>query len=158
VLIALALFLIPYNWTSPSLSETKTNILIEAPVEPVMAYEVPLSLRVKQYLEGKGSPLAPETEYLMEQEHWRLLIAISAIESQFCKRKISYNCWGIGGDSAYKHYGSYREAIKSANDLIEHWQNKGKWLTVESMNCSYVVPCSDNWVRVTNKTLREIPK
>ena len=111
---------------------------------------------VKQYLESKQSPLAAHTEFLLQHEHWKLLIAVSAIESQFCKRKIDFNCWGIGGDSAYRHYKSYEEAITDAHNLIEKWHAKGRWLTVEDMNGSYVVPGNPNWVRVVNHTLEEI--
>ena len=114
------------------------------------------TLQIREFLESKNSPLAPETEVLLQQKHWKLLIAISAIESQYCKRQLGNNCWGIGGDSAYRHYGSVKEAIIDANDLIEHWQEKGRWLTVEDMNCHYVQPCNQNWVNVVNKVLLEL--
>jgi hypothetical protein len=109
-----------------------------------------------QYLKSKKSPLVPDAEYLLTQKHWRLLVAISAIESQYCKRLIAYNCFGVGGDSAYRHYASYRESVIDAEALIEKWQAKGKWLTIDSMNCSYVVPCNDNWVRVVKKVYGEL--
>lgn len=115
-----------------------------------------LSFEVKQFLESKKSPLAPHTELLLQQKHWKLLIAISAIESQYCKRKIGWNCWGIGGDSAYRKYPNIEAAIVDANALIESWQSKGKWLTPEEMNCSYVVPCNQNWVNVVNKVSKEL--
>lgn len=111
---------------------------------------------VRQFLESKGSPLAPDTEHLTSLKHWRLLIAISAIESQYCKRQLGYNCWGIGGDSAYRHYGSYQEAATDADALITRWQERGRWLTVEDMNCHYVVPCNQNWVNVVNQTLNHL--
>ena len=116
----------------------------------------PLPQLVRGYLEGKGSPLAPEVEFLISQKHWQLLIAISAIESQYCVRQIDFNCWGLGGDTSYRHYSSFRAAIQDANDLIEKWQQKGRWLTPEDMNCSYVVPCNPNWVRIVNKVLAEL--
>lgn len=117
---------------------------------------IQLNTRVREFLESKDSPLAPETDYLMSLKHWELLIAISAIESQYCKRKISYNCWGIGGDSAYRHYSSIREAAKDADALISRWQAKGRWLTVDDMNCHYVVPCNPNWVKVVNINLNTL--
>ena len=113
--------------------------------------------KVLAYLQSKQSPLShDEVGLLVEQKHWRLLIAVSAIESQYCKRQLGYNCWGIGGDSAYRHYKNFSEAIIDANALIEKWQQRGKWLTPEQMNCSYVVPCNENWVRTVNKVLQEI--
>lgn len=121
-----------------------------------VAQQEQLNSQVKGFLESKESPLAPETEYLLEKKHWKLLIAVSAIESQYCKRQLGFNCWGIGGDSAYRHYGSVREAIDDADALITRWQERGRWLTVEDMNCHYVVPCNPNWVRVVNQVLAEL--
>lgn len=111
---------------------------------------------VRAFLESKNSPLAPHTDFLLQQEHWKLLIAISAIESQYCTRQLGNNCWGIGGDSNYQKYGSVEDAILSANGLITRWQAKGRWLTVEDFNCHYVVPCNQNWVNVVNQVLEKI--
>ena len=109
------------------------------------------------YLQTKGSPLSnEEATLLVEMPHGDLLIAISAIESQYCKRQLGYNCWGIGGDSAYRHYKDFSEAIIDANNLITRWQAKGRWHTIEDMNCHYVVPCNENWVRTVNKVLQEL--
>lgn len=115
-----------------------------------------LNTQVRQYLEAKNSPLVSDVEFLTELPHWQLLVAVSAIESQYCKRQLYYNCWGVGGDSAYRHYDSYRAAAQDANDLITRWQAKGRWLTVEDMNCHYVQPCNANWVAVVNKVLSEL--
>ena len=125
-------------------------------VEPVIPQKPSLNILVRGFLEDKEPALAPDTDLLLQQNHRSLLIAISAIESQYCKRQLGWNCWGVGGDSAYRHYSSIRAAIVDANDLIEHWQEKGKWLTPETMNCSYVVPCNENWVRVVTKILAEL--
>lgn len=111
---------------------------------------------VEEYLRARNSPLADHAAVLLEQEHWELLIAISRIESQYCTRKIAFNCWGIGGDSAYKRYASYDEAIRDAEALITKWQDKGRWLSVEDMNCSYVVPCSANWEAVVKAELKSV--
>ena len=77
-----------------------------------------LNVLIQGFLTSKESPLASNTDFLLQQKHWKLLIAISAIESQYCKKKLGNNCWGIGGDSAYRHYSSIRAAIVDANDLI----------------------------------------
>lgn len=111
---------------------------------------------VRSFLLEKKSPLVSETEFLLQQKHWKLLIAISAIESQYCIRQLGNNCWGIGGEENYRQYSSIRAAIADANDLIENWQQKGKWLTVEDMNCHYVVPCNSNWVSVVNEVLEQL--
>lgn len=113
--------------------------------------------KVVAYLQTKNSPLTrEEVSLLVAQKHGDLLIAISAIESQYCKRQLGYNCWGIGGDSAYRHYKNFSEAIIDADALITRWQARGRWLTVEDMNCHYVVPCNENWVRTVNKVLQDL--
>lgn len=127
-----------------------------APAVEEVKQEVNQHAVIEEYLRSKGSPLADHTETLLAQKNWKLLIAISAIESQFCKRKIAYNCWGIGGDSAYRHYDGYDEAIVDAEQVIEGWQAKGRWLTVSDMNGHYVVPYNPNWEAVVNRTLQEI--
>lgn len=132
---------------------TKAPTVEERSVE---AHQVKLE-KVVAYLQTKDSPLShEEVSLLVKQEHANLLIAIMGIESQFCKRQLHYNCFGVGGDSAYRHYNNFSESIVDADALITHWQDKGKWLTVETMDCSYVVPCNPNWVRVVNKILDDI--
>lgn len=115
-----------------------------------------LNILIRGFLTSKESPLAPETDFLLQQKHWKLLIAVSAIESQYCKRKIGNNCWGVGGDSQYRQYSSIRAAAVDANDLIEYWQSKGRWLTVSDMNGHYVQPYNPNWERVVNNVLKEL--
>jgi hypothetical protein len=122
---------------------------------PVVATTTP-QFPLAQYLKSKKSPLVPDASFLQKQKHWKLIVAISAAESTFCKHQLDFNCWGIGGDSHYRHYKSFRAAIIDTNDLIEKWQLKGRWLTPEDMNCSYVVPCSPTWVRTVNRILKDI--
>ena len=129
----------------------------QIPLEEEIAVKKRLEQNVREYLESKESPLALETEFLLTQEHWKFLIAISAIESQYCKRQLGNNCWGVTNTSGkYQKYNSFREGIKDTNDLIERWQGKGRWLTVNDFNCHYVVPCNDNWVSVVNQVIEKL--
>mgnify|MGYP001562370391 CR=1 FL=1 len=137
------------NVKAPTEKEKQETLAVEA-------HQVKLE-KVVAYLQTKNSPLTrQEVSLLVKQKHGDLLIAISAIESQYCKHQLGYNCWGIGGDSAYRHYKNFSEAIIDANNLIEKWQARGRWLTVEDMNCHYVQPCNENWVRTVNKVLQDI--
>lgn len=156
IVIAIAVPMIP----SEPLTYERVDVITFNPSELGKPLEVKRLLptnEVRAYLESKDSPLAPHTETLLEQEHWKLIIAISAIESTYCKRQLDNNCWGITDSSgAYKSYASFDEAIVDANGLITRWQARGKWLTVESMNCSYVVPCNPTWVSVVNTVLEKL--
>jgi hypothetical protein len=112
---------------------------------------------IREYLISKKSPMADYAEVIVRQKHWKLLLGISAIESQFCKYQLGNNCWGITDlKGGYKQYDSIKEGIIDANNLIERWQKRGSWLTVEKMNCSYVVPCNPNWVLVVNQTIKKL--
>ena len=123
---------------------------------PIISQESQLNVLIRRFLADKESPLASETDFFLQQKHWKLLIAISAIESQYCRRKLGNNCWGIGGEKNYRYYDSIRDSIFDANNFIQSWQDKERWLTVEDMNCSYNVPCSDNWVSVVNMVIVEL--
>lgn len=116
-----------------------------------------LVAQVRSYLEKKKSPLAEVTPYLLKKKHWRLILGISAIESQWCNRKVYLNCWGIMNASGdLRHFSSLEEGIDYTDSLIERRQRQGMWLTIEDFNCSYVVPCNQTWVDVVTKTVQEL--
>ena len=141
----------PRPTVAPAIEEPVA--LAPAPSDP----QTILEETVRVYLQSKNSPLAEEVEILVSQKHWKLLIAISAIESQYCKRQLGKNCWGIKvGGNTYRQYDSYAEAIVDANNLIEKWQARGKWLTPENMIGSYVVPGSANWLYTVKSVLAEL--
>lgn len=131
----------------------------EPPLEVVIQEQPNTQIheKVRQYLESKNSPLAEDVEQLTSLTHWKLLIAISAIESQYCKRQLNHNCWGVTKiDGEYGSYDSFIESAIDADALITRWQERGRWLTIEDMNGHYVVPRNDNWVYVVNLVLSEL--
>lgn len=145
----------------------QTNPIAQATTLPPVATstEPTLADQVAQYLIKKKSPLKDHAAYLVQQPHWKLIVAVSAIESTYCQHQLFYNCWGIKAakgqattDQGYAKYKDYDDAILATETLLAKWQNKGRWLTPEDMNCSYVVPCSPNWVYVVKKTLKELEK
>lgn len=115
-----------------------------------------LNTQIRRYLAEKDSPLADYVPELVALDHWKLIVAISAIESQYCKRQLYHNCWGIKGGEDYRHYSSFIEAARDADALITRWQKRGRWLTVEDMNCHYVVPCNAGWVDIVHHVLNEL--
>lgn len=143
---------------NPAVPPDNLTIGEGSPVQ--VAEEKPLDDRVEKvrsYLERKKSPLSDHSEQIVSKKHWKLIIAVSAIESSYCKRKIAFNCWGImKGSGGLRRYESYEEAIDDVDALFERRQSQGRWLTVEAMNCSYVVPCNPNWVSVVNSVLKDL--
>ena len=158
LVILAALLFIPAVAASqqPSVQPRITVVTVPTTTVEDIISKTKLHQQVQAYLELKHSPLADHVDTLLQQKNWKLLVAISAIESQYCTRQLGNNCWGIGGDAHYKYYNSIDDAIVDAETLIDSWQSKGKWLTPEQMNCSYVVPCNPNWVRTVNEVTSEL--
>lgn len=147
---------------SEPLTNTKIDYVTFIPLEIKEPLEAKpktpaINDEIKAFLESKDSPLALHVETLLKQKHWKLITAISAIESSYCKRQRGNNCWGITDSSGtYKSYASFDEAIIDANGLITRWQARGRWLTVADMNGHYVVPHNPNWETVVNAVLLKL--
>ena len=156
IFVGIVLSLVPVE----PLTYTKVDVPTFEPVplsEPLEPKQLELRSAVTAYLESKDSPLSLHVDTLLEQKHWRLIIAISAIESSYCKRQLGKNCWGITDSSgAYKSYETFDDAIVDVNGLITRWQERGRWLTVSDMNGHYVVPYNPNWEYVVNLVLAEL--
>lgn len=88
---------------------------------------------LRDYLEKRNSPLAPNARTFIEQADkynldWRLVAAISGLESGFGKQipVNSYNGWGWGiyGNNV-KYFSSWDEAIETISQgLRENYINK----------------------------------
>lgn len=122
--------------------------------EPTPPPTPPLSENIKAYLQSKKSPMVAEAEFLTQQTHWKLIIAISNAESTYCRFKIDWNCWGLGGESRYRHYKTLHDAIADMEKYLENW--KYSKLTPEAMVCTYVGNCSKSWLRNVNTSLHEL--
>lgn len=110
-------------------------------VDPIAERKVAL----KKYLtEVRPSRLAEYADVLAEQPEWRKIVAISFVESTFCKRHYFNNCWGITYRSGLARYPSLKEAIVDTNRvLVKSYSDK----TYEQMNGVYVQPKNPNWLR-----------
>ena len=154
LLFLLLLLLLPKNSGPPLPTPEFSQKEIQTPSLKQTGFK--LGANLKNYLQTKKSPLAEEVDYLLTKPNWKLVLAITRIESQFCTRALGNNCWGIKAGANYAKYATLQDGIAAADSLIAKWQARGRWLTVEDMSCSYVVPCSGNWVTVTKKTLIEL--
>ena len=117
----------------------------------------PLVINLKNYL--GDSPLADMSDKLVLYPHWQRALAISFVESQFCRHTPktitrhgvveSYNCSGIGGDR-YKEYGSYEQWFADMNNLLDQPNYINR--PIEKFLHYYVVPGSNNWLYGVKKT------
>lgn len=123
------------------------------PVEPEKHVLPKLEDELKKYLESKKSPLAPYAKELIAQPNWKRIVAITSIESSFCRRQVGFNCWGIKArKGGYVKYSSFSQAIVDANRVMEKYKGK----TYKQMMGVYVVPGSPNWLNLTTRTDNEL--
>lgn len=152
VIIIISILWIGQNYT------TKIIYLPPKAFAETESHQNILSTKIQNYLVSKNSPLAADSDFLAQQPNWKLIIAISNAESTFCKHELDFNCWGLGGNGNLREYSSYKTSIQDENDFIASWQARGKWLTPEQMDGSYVQPYSATWLNTVNATLKDFQK
>lgn len=110
---------------------------------------------LEEYLRSKGSPIAEHANLVLKNKHYRLILAISFAEGNFCKHQIrAYNCWGIGGTKP-ETYANYDEAFQRADNLIQKYQDRGM-TSAETMRTTWVGWHNDSWIVAVNQVLDEL--
>lgn len=107
--------------------------------------------RVRRFLVKYNSPLIPHAKLIVEladkyEIDWRLVTAISGVESTFCKAipYNSYNCWGWrNGDHYFKNYSDALEIVSKA--LGNNYYKKG--LKSPEAIARVYAPPSTAWAR-----------
>ncbi len=105
-------------------------------------------IALKKYLEYRGSPIAPYAELIVKEADkndldWRILVAISGVESNFCLLTPyqSYNCWGWrggpGGD--FSKFGSWKNALIYMSKRFR--TGYGKNPNPYAIEATYCPPC-----------------
>lgn len=106
-------------------------------------------IKVRDYLTNHNSALIPYAEYIVKtaDEHnipWSLVVAISGVESTFCKHipSGSSNCWGWNNGATY--FKDYKEAIYIVSKTLKNnYFDKG-FNTPEKIAPIYAPP-SPSW-------------
>lgn len=105
--------------------------------------------KLREFLAKRNSPLEPQADLIAEQNHWKLILAISFAESTLGEKCFDFNCSGIGG-SQIRSYKSFDNWILDFNRLLEvRYKDK----TLEQMCGVYVQPCNPNWLLATKQIL-----
>jgi hypothetical protein len=121
----------------------------------------PLVNNLKLYLEKHRSPLAEYAGEMIKQPQWQRALAISWVESNFCKRHVDNNCSGIGvapGHKLWRKYETHLDWFKDMSALMEKPIYKEKYTTFQKMRGVYVQPGSANWVNGAQKKYNELIK
>ncbi len=129
-------------------------------IETVIAND-PLVNNLKLYLEKHRSPLAEFAGEMVKQPQWQRALAISWVESNFCKRHMDNNCSGIGvapGHKLWRKYETHLDWFKDMSALMEKPIYKEKYTTFQKMKGVYVQPGSANWVNGAQKKYNELMK
>lgn len=135
-LFLLSILLFPKNSFAATEKDINSSAKLEIKSSPNVAYDKRTKL-LSEYLKQYNSPLIPYVnDFVREADEnkidWRLLVAISGVESTFGQFLIenSYNAWGWGiyGDNAI-YFSSYSEAIKTISkslreDYVDKWGAK----------------------------------
>lgn len=110
---------------------------------------------LRKYLEQQGSPLAPyASDFVKDADtynlDWKLLVAISGVESTFGKAVPCTNAWGFGvyGDQTLC-FNSYPEAIQTISKTLRE-QYMDKWGATDVYAIGSLYAASPTWAdRVT---------
>jgi hypothetical protein len=139
-------------------SNLSNDVLFNTPLEMLKDYltdtlaagqlEIRKS-KLHEFLKDRGSPLEPQADLIAEQQHWKLILAISFAESTLGEKCFDFNCSGIGG-SQIRSYKSFDNWILDFNRLLE---KRYKDKTLEQMCGVYVKPCNPNWLLATKQIL-----
>lgn len=128
-------------------------------------------IALKKFLESKRSPLAPYADVIFESAienniDYRLLVAISGAESQFCKFTTvrldsnlpTYNCWGWGKNGKkFAEFNSWPEAITTITKGIA--KGYGPNPTPQNMQSIYCTSCGDtHWMDLVTQHMKDIEK
>ena len=143
---------------SDSSAAIGNDVLFNTPIEQLQDYfaapPAPDALAVRkeqlhQFLKTWNSPLEPQADVIAEQDHWKLIMAISFAESTLGKHCYMNNCSGIGG-SNIRTYKTPEDWIVDFNNLLE---KRYKDKTLEQMCGVYVQPCNPHWLVATKQVL-----
>lgn len=146
--------------------KTSISIVEETPVQEIIVKEVEKTdfrvEKLREFLEDKESPLAPYSEYIVEQSDingidWTIIVAISKIESNFCKNTItaSNNCWGLGG-SNFMYFDTFEDAISFEARLLNKHYRKGTNEAIKNKYCPASDGCNSSWADIVTDTTSEL--
>lgn len=114
-----------------------------------IAQNDPLVNNLRIYLEKHRSPLAEYADQIILEPQWPRALAISWVESNFCRKSADKNCSGIGvapGHRLWRKYPTHLEWFKDMTALLEKPIYKEKYTTFKKMKGVYVQPGSMRWV------------
>lgn len=111
---------------------------------------------LQDYLAQKGSPLAPFASDILQNDNWKLVLAISNGESTMCKHQMYNNCWGVGGAWNLRRYASFSAGFADVDQLLANKYLLTSTGSPKEIVRKYVGSYSPSWVYAVNQTLAEL--
>lgn len=114
---------------------------------------------VRLYLESKQSPLAPYAHLIVKEPNWQQALAITFVESNFCRKAANMNCGSVGvGPShpSWRKFENHFNGFQAVTKLLDKPLYKDKYNTCKKKLGVYVVPGSPNWLRGCEKVEQEM--
>ncbi len=111
-----------------------------------------LSIKIKDYLTTKKSPLAEYSNLLINTPNWKRIVALSNAESGMCKNYPvqTANCWGVGGANLWDMGTNLGDGIAEMNDFLSQYPLRSKvkyfQMTFKQMNGLYKQPAAPHWL------------
>lgn len=165
VLLFLILILLPFNllYIRNAFAQTSAGSSAVPAIIPPEQLEDRRVKLLKNYLETYNSPLAPYAKYFVTEADkneldWRLLVAISGVESTF-GHQIPYNSynawgWGIYGDNMIR-FTSWEEAIATiSKELRQRYINQ--WGAKDVYQIGKFYAASPTWATRVNYFMEKI--
>ncbi len=137
----------------------KTNTIDNSLNIETVANNDPLVVRLRAYLEKNNSPMAPEAAELVQHDQWERGLAISFVESNFCRKAMNKNCSSIGvapGHKLWRKYQTYGDWMADMSALMNKPLYKERLTTFAKMKGVYVQPGSMAWVNGAQKVYNEL--
>lgn len=114
---------------------------------------------VRLYLESKQSPLAPYAHLIVQEPNWQQALAITFVESNFCRKAANMNCGSVGvapNHQSWRKFENHFNGFQAVTKLLDKPLYKDKYNTCKKKLGVYVVPGSPNWLRGCEKVEQEM--
>lgn len=164
ILFAIIVILITNPQKAYSEQKASGSSAILVPTSPIVKEDVRVKI-LTQYLKQFDSPLTPSAETFVKtadryQLDWKLMVAISAVESTYGQQipHNSYNAWGWGvyGDNVIR-FSSFDEGIETVSKgLREQYINS--WGVDDIYSIGKIYSASPTWAQRVEATMNRIER
>jgi len=118
--------------------------------------------RLMLWLQDKKSPLAEFSSELLATKNWKLIVALSAAESTYCRfyPKATANCWGVGSSPLWDFGDTLPQGIAAMDEFLETYPRsslkKYARMSPAEMNGLYKQPAGAIWQNTVESVILQL--